>query len=363
MTVEALAERALRPLDGLRQVGLRALAMGGPVARAIARRRSTRTQVVLSAHALLAFALAVFAPPLLMVAGPLALAVPHLAADVRHLLIRRAWPRGWLVVSGGFAVVLVTAQALQVAGLRQAPSLAVGQGIGAAWVVLGAAGGACAGDGRRLGRARTWLALGGSVALAAVAVVWPRAFRMALVHGHNLVAVALWVWLFQRKNRLAWVPVAIVVAGGGLLVSGALIPFTVRHGVLVFADLHLFAAADWLAPGLADRPALALTMAFAFLQSAHYAIWLVGVPAGDRPGEGGHSVRAAARAFVGDLRPAGAAAVIVATVAVAAIGLFQPALVRRLVLSLGMFHAWLELAVLAYLAAAGPPTPVIRTRA
>lgn len=363
MMVEALADRALRPLDGLRQVGLRALAGAGPIARGIARRRSTRVSVMLSAHALVALALAVLAAPLLMVVGPLVLAVPHLAADVRHLLIRRAWPRTWLAVSGGFAVVLVVGQALHIAGARQAPSIAVEQGIGAAWVVLGAGAGVFATDGGPGGRTRAWLALGGTAVLAGLAVFWPGASRLALLHGHNLVALAVWVWLFRRGSRLGWVPVGIVLGGAALLASGTLIPFTLRHGALSFADLHLFAAADWLAPGLSARPAIALTMAFAFLQSAHYAIWLVGVPAGDRPGEGGQSLRAAARALITDLRPAGAAALVLATLAVAAIGLFQPSSVRRLVLSLGMFHAWLELAVLAYLLAAGPSTLDSRPRA
>ena len=39
---------------------------------------------------------------------------------------------------------------------------------------------------------------------------------------------------------------------------------------------------------------------------------------------------------------------------VAGVGLAQPAATRRLFLSLGTFHGWLELAVLAYLGARGP---------
>ena len=342
------AERVLRPLDELRGAGLRLLASGGPVARAVLRRRSTRVPVLLSVHALAALALAVAAPSFLIAVGPLALAVPHLAADVRHLVLRRVWPRWWLTSSLLFAAALLAARVLAALGSRQMPSPAVEQGLGAAWVILGAAGGARAGH-----RGRAAIALGAAVALAVLAVGWPRAFRVALVHGHNLVAVAIWLWLFRRGNRLVWLPVAIVLGGAAVLASGVLVPFTVRHGALAFAGLHLFAAADWLAPGLPDAPAVALAMSFAFLQSAHYAIWLVGVPAGDRPGEGGRSLRAAARDLVAELRPAGALAVVVLAGTVAVVGLLLPAEVRRLVLSLGMFHAWLELAVLAFLVAAG----------
>ena len=74
-------------------------------------------------------------------------------------------------------------------------------------------------------------------------------------------------------------------------------------------------------------------------------------------------LRIAARELVADLRPAGATTVVALTVAVAAAGLLHPAAVRRVVLSLGMFHAWLELAVLASLFAAGPIEPGSRPRA
>lgn len=353
----ALAERALRPLDEVRAVGLRALAAGGPSARALLRRRSTRVPVLLAAHALGALVLAVLAPPFLLVAGPLTLGVPHLAADVRHLVLRRAWPRWWLAATILFAAALLAARLLVVAGTAGAPSPTFEQGLGASWIVFAAATGALFNPRRR----RDWFAgapaVGAALAIAALALLRPRAFSIALVHGHNLVAIALWLWLFRRANRLVWLPVALVVAAAAVLASGVLIPFTVRHGALVFADLHLFAAADWLAPGLPDATAVALAMSFAFLQSAHYAIWLAGVPASDRPGEGGRSLRAAAREFARDFRPAGVAAVVLLAAAVAGLGLFHPGEARRLVLSLGMFHAWLELAVLAHVLAAGSFAP------
>lgn len=355
---QALADRALRPLDQVRGAGLRVLAARGPFMREMLRRRSMRVPVLLAVHAGAALVLAVLAPPFLLVVGPLTLAVPHLAADVRHLVLRRAWPRWWLATSALFAAGLLTSRLLGVAGLRHAPSLAVEQGLGGAWLVFAAATGAALGTGRRRG----WLALAGALAVTALAVVWPRAAGIALVHGHNLIAVALWVWLFRRTDRLVWLPVAIVLAGAALLGSGLLIPFTVRHGLLAFADLHLFAAADWLAPGLPDVAAVALAMSFAFLQAVHYAIWLGGVPSGDHPGEGARSLRAAARDLTRDFRPAGVIAIVTLAAAVTGAAPLYPAQARRLVLSLGMFHAWLELAVVAHVLAAGSFVPR-RTRA
>jgi hypothetical protein len=122
----------------------------------------------------------------------------------------------------------------------------------------------------------------------------------------------------------------------------------VRHGALSVLGLHLFAAADWLAPGLPDARALAVTTSFAFLQSVHYAVWLVGIPAADRPGEGGRAWRMAWRDLARDLRPAGLAAVAALALIVALLGATHGAPTRRLFLSLAMFHGWLELAVLAY---------------
>jgi hypothetical protein len=353
MAGAARAALALRPLDELRRVTLRFVA-ARPLGRTLARRRSVRVPLLVAAHALAAFALALLAPSFLIAVAPLVLGVPHLASDLRHLLLRRASPRWWLGACAGFAAMLIAIRALAEASPAFAPSLPVEQGVAAAWVLLGALGGAVVGASGRPGRARAWGAVAGAVAVAVFAVGAPRAFRMALLHGHNLIAVVIWLALFRPRGRLVWLPVGIVLAGAGLLASGALLTFTIRHGALSFGGLHIFAAADWLAPGLPDDAALALAISFAFLQSVHYAIWLAGIPAADRPGDGSRSLRAAARELVRDFSPAGLAIVAALALLVAGVGIVQPAATRRLFLSLGTFHGWLELAVLAYLGARGP---------
>ena len=360
-------EQALRPLDELRRLTLRALAGGWPLGRTLVARRSVRVPVLLSLHAFAALALAVFAPSLLIVVGPLALGVPHLAADVRHLLVRRGWPRWWLAACAGFALALLTLRILAEAG-RWSASLPVEHLVASVWVLLGALGGAMAAAKSRADRApsaggtswglRGWTVVAAAVALGGFALGAPRLCRLVLVHGHNLVALAVWLALF-RRGRLALVPVAIALTGAVLLASGALLGVTLHHGVLSVAGLHLFAAADWLAPGLPDSQAIAAATSFAFLQSVHYAIWLVAIPAGDRPGEGGRSWRGAFRELVRDLTPAGVFAVAVLAVLVAGLGIVHPAPTRRLVLSLATFHVWLELAILAYFLARGATRPVV----
>jgi hypothetical protein len=364
-------EQALRPLDELRRVTLRALAGGSPLGRTLVARRSVRVPVLLSLHAFAALALAVLAPSLLIVVGPLALGVPHLAADVRHLLLRRAWPRWWLAACAAFALALLTLRVLAEAGSRAA-SLPVEHSVASAWVLLGAVAGAMAAAASRADRApstgrigwglRGWAVVAAALALDAFALGAPRLCRLVLLHGHNLVALAVWLALF-RRGRLVLVPVVLAVAGAVVLASGALLGFTLRHGVLSVAGLHLFAAADWLAPGLPDSQAIAAATSFAFLQSVHYAIWLIAIPSGDRPGDGGRSWRSAFRGLVRDLTPAGVLAVAVLAMLVAGLGVVHPAPTRRLVISLATFHVWLELAVLAYLLARGATRPAAAARA
>jgi hypothetical protein len=345
---------ALWPLDELRRLGLRLLAGNRPVGRALARSRGARVSLFLTAHATAAFALAVAAPAFLIAVTPLLFGVPHVAADVRYLLVRRGWTRAWLATCAAFALALIALRVAAESGTRLAPSLAIEQGIAASWVVVGAAAGLLAAPSRR-----GWVALAAAAGLAVVAVSAPRPFRMILLHGHNLLAVGIWLILFRRQGpgrRLMWVPAAAVLVGAVVLTSGRLLGWTVAHGWLSVAGLHLLAAADWLAPGLPDSIALGLTTAFAFLQAVHYLIWLVAIPAADRPGDGGRSWRAAWRDLVRDLRPGGVTVVAALTVAVAAAGLLAAAPTRRLFLSIASFHAWLELAVLAHALARGAAT-------
>lgn len=338
----ARAEQALWPLDELRGLGFRVLAGSSPAGRRLAASRSARAALLLTAHATAAFVLAVVAPSFLIAVTPLVFGVPHLAADVRYLLIRRAGARWWLLASAGFGLALIGIRIAAEVRPSAAPSLAVEHAIAATWVILGAVAPLMGARSRR-----GWFVLVVALGLASLAVAAPRTFRMILLHGHNLLAVVLWLVLFRRGGRLVLAPVGAIALGAGLLASGCALGWTLHHGWLSVAGLHLFAATDWLAPGLPDQMAIALTTAFAFLQAVHYAVWLVAVPAGDRPGDSGRSWRMAWRALIRDFRPGGVTAVVLLTVAVAAAGLVAAAPARRLFLSIGSFHAWLELAVLA----------------
>ena len=94
-----------------------------------------------------------------------------------------------------------------------------------------------------------------------------------------------------------------MIAGGAtLLATGALGTATETAGMGTHAfGLSLAEAAAFIAPGLDGARAAGVTAAYVFLQSVHYAVWLLLLPQGDRAGRGGSSFRAAARAWRADL--------------------------------------------------------------
>ena len=344
----SLGSSVLRPLDLLRRLTLqllRPLLRRAPALRRAWVWRDSRVPLLLSLHAVAAFAVALLVPSLSLALAPILLGVPHAASDVRHLVVRRQLPRWWLRAIVGFAAALILIRALEEARVLPSAAQRLEHALASAWLLVGVAGGAILGGWRR----SAWLALLLVAAIGATALAAPGAFRLAFVQGHNLMAIAIWLLLFRRGLRRARLPVALVLVGAALLGSGALLGVTLHHGVLSLFGLHLFAAADWIAPGLSDVRAIALTTAFAFLQSVHYAIWLVAIPQDDDVRvKGRPSVRMAWRALARDFSPAGVAAIVALAALVIGAGVVTPLRTRSLFLSLATFHGWLELALLAF---------------
>ena len=340
------ADRVLQPLDDLRGGLLRALADISPLRRLMAT-RNARVPILLSMHASVAFALALFLPSLSLALAPILLGVPHVVSDVRHMVIRRALPRWWLRTIAAFAGALFLLRLVEETRLVHAAPTLVENAVGCAWLLFAALAGAVLGGWRRAALAA--LALAVVVALGSLAE--PRGFRLAFLHGHNLLAIAIWLVLFRRRGGLSWLPLFLVLTGGACLASGALLGVTVHHGTLSMFGLHLFAAADWIAPGLPDTWALGLTTAFAFLQSVHYAIWLVAIPQDDARAAGSSSFRMAWRALARDLGDRGIWIALALGLVVLVAGMLALARTRVLMLSLATFHAWMELALLAFFVA------------
>lgn len=340
-------ERALYPVDQLRRAWL-LWVQRRPRLSAVLGRTDSRAVALLSLHGLLSFALAIFAPAWSLVLAPLLLGVPHLAADVRYLVLRLAAPRGWLVAAGLFGTSMLVLRVLQ-------PSAALPLGglaehvLGGAWLVTAAMSGAV--YGRRCGLA-SMLAFLLAAGLTACALWQPRAFALVLSHGHNLVALLLWGVMFRRSSRLAFAYCSAVALAALCLVVGTGVDTMLAHGAPSAFGLHLYAAADWLAPGVPDPYAIGLAMAFAFLQNIHYALWLYGIPQRFLQREASLSFRMSYRMLVRDFGAGGLMAVAALMLLVAASGVVAPVLTRHWVLSLGSFHAWLELAACLFLLSA-----------
>jgi hypothetical protein len=344
---EKALERAVAPLDGVRAALLRALLAVPPVGRLLTT-RDRRVALWATVHALGALALTVCFPMLLFVLGPVLLGVAHVAADVRYLVLRRGLPSFWKNAVWIGCAVLVGLRIAEELGFRGSLAMRVELLSAVLWTLLALGAGALAAKSSR----RAIAALPVVAALGVACWLWPAGVRLVFVHLHNVFAIVLWLALFRSRPRAAWIPL-IVIAGATLWLLGApLGPSEATGGIYAF-KLHLFAASDWLAPGLPHQLAIGLTLTYVFLQSVHYSAWLVLIPQEDVRAQGTLTFKMSARSLLGDFGLAGVAAISIAALAVLAGALFDVHRSRALYLSLAMFHGYLEVALLAFFWARG----------
>ena len=208
--------------------------------------------------------LAGLAPLWLLLLSPILLGVPHVAADLRYLVLEPPRPlaRGLLFAVGGCLLAMTL---LRLGALLGGPAwLRAELGMGLLAVGLAVAWSA------RWG----WLIPLG--ALGAGALAWPGEAALLVGHAHNAVAVALWV-AWARGPLRWWVP-ALVLAVLGVLASGALDGWLLAICAEDAAGLSLSGMVRSLAPDLPGAWGLRAVVAFAFMQAVHYAAWLVAIP-------------------------------------------------------------------------------------
>ena len=353
MVAPPLLERAALPLDRLRSTLYRWALAFRPLAWFIPA-RDRRVALTATLHALIAFSIVVAAPTLLLALGPVLLGVMHVVADLRFLVLRRGLARGWLGVVLLTCGGLIALRAAQEAGLNALTGARVEHAVVTLW--MGAALVAGALHSRRI--ARALLGVPVVVGLGVVAQLDPWGTRIAFIHLHNLVAVALWLFLFRGRVRAVLAPLALVAALTGLLLSGQTYFWTAKLGTLDLLGLHVLTAADWLAPGLPLPAAAGLTLSFTFLQSVHYSTWLLVVPQEDVRGQGTATWRMAMRSMTRELGRVGVWIMLATIVVVPLAAIFDLHRSRNLYLSLAMFHGYLELALGAYFFARGGLTPL-----
>lgn len=341
----SLTDAAASPFDFARRGMLSLVARNRLAARAVGT-RDVRVPLVACVQVTLLFVVATVFPVVAFVVGPLVLGVPHLASDVRYLLVRARVPRTlvWGCAAGATALLALRVLALVHHGVAHSAMLEVGLGI--AWVAGAFVAGARE---RALPAVVQALVLAALAGLGAWMITHAGLTRLCLAHAHNVVGIAIWFVLFRRNKRVALAPLAAIAVGAGVLAAGVVLPTTLRLQGDQGLGLALGTIGRGLAPGLAPHAAAAVATSFVFLQSVHYATWLVWVPQEELPGQGTFTFRMTGRALVRDLGPLLLATFALVWAALAGWGLFQPLAALQAYVTLVSFHAWFELASFAYL--------------
>ena len=341
-------DAAAEPLDRAR-AALLALALRAGLGSLLAR-RERRLALIVALGVLVALGLTVTAPILLFVAGPVLLGVPHVASDLRYLVVRRGLPAPAAVATALACAVFVAVRVVAETGVLGS-LLRLELALAAAWILAAMLAGAFAGRSpSRLAVALPLLAVTTAAALRA-----PLLARYVFVHAHNLVAIGIWIALFRRAARrrgradlAALVALVAVAAGTALLLGGGTLRWTFLHGAHRSFGLDLGNLPRWLAPGLPPRLGLGVAASYVFLQSIHYSAWLGWIPQDDVRAEGTLTFRMTARALGKDFGALGLAAIALAMIAVLAGATFDARRARDLYVSLAMFHGYLELAMLGF---------------
>lgn len=301
----------------------------------------------------LSFGAAIYRPALLFFALPLLFGVPHVAADLRHLVVRRDLPVSWRrtiwLACGAWLALRGLAAFHPVHGLADVETL-----LAVTWALL-----AVQATGRRE-PVRKPLAVGIVLTVGLAMLHDPQAVRLALLHGHNLISLLLAALLFRARSRAFLLAAALSLALAAVLATGVFHRVTLEaaaalHGRLF--EARLFGMADQIAPGLRVEQAIGITSSFLFLQAVHYFVWLGVIPRQDRAGVTsairrplliGSRLARELRSVRGNEGWWWFAAVAVASGATIVAGAFQPQATRTLYLSLATFHVHLELVMLLY---------------
>ncbi len=333
-----LAEPVLGGLDALRRELWR-LGARTSLGRRCLHDRAVRLQVLGLGHLAASLALTLLAPVWLLLLGPLLLGVPHVAADVRFLVVQAPLPRAVRLAFMVPLVGMVLHRVVNFAGGPFSAVLEIGLGLGAAVLLL-------------LLSPLSWprRLTGAGLALGLLLWLSPQAGTALIVfaHLHNAIAATAWFVLAARSGgglwrvssvALVWVAVAAAFLGGAF--DGALMA-----GHADVGGLSLGRLAGVMAPGLDGALAMRLVGLFAFAQSFHYVVWLRLVPQALDPRPNPPTFARTAARLRDDLGRAGLVALVALSVGLPLLAvLWNPEQARHLYLLGAVFHGWLELGV------------------
>ncbi len=329
-------------VDGLDRVRLGWLQLLGPGVAPFVRSRELRSATALALSIVFALVLTAVAPLELLALGPIVLGVPHLAADVRYLVVRPGLhrrPAFWLTV----VVPLVALGVTSASWLGFVAVLGAALTLPNAWTP------------RRI----AILVIAGLLLVASWSV--PRTIAPIIAHAHNLIAVGFflaWPHLVARERTSVWhrgaaalfVLAAIAIFAGALdALAFGVGRLEIGDGMGTSIDVHLASLVPSRLFDVGHVLALRFVLFFAFAQSVHYATWLRAIPDEDRERETPRTFRASIEAMrvEGSLPVMMIFGVLSLGLAVwAALDLYGA---RMGYLRGALFHGYLELAVIGAL--------------
>lgn len=332
--------RAAVVLDRLR-TPLLAVSARTAVLRTLVVNKEARVVGLSIGHASLAWALALLCPSLLLVLGPVLLGVPHVASDIRYLVLRRPQSRGFVLLVLGFSALLVGTRVVELGFLGNPAFARVELGLVLVWVLV-----ALGFTQRTQPRSRRLAVAAGALGLGAIALSQPTLARLVFAHAHNVIGLVVWYALFRPRRLSGLLPLAWIALLALLLYFvGGSIPE--RLGWPEWFDLHVATAAQWLAPGLAPAEQRGLVLSYAFLQSVHYAVWLAFIPQDERQRAGSPTFCMSLKSAWHDFRPFGVALIALGMLTVLLAAIIDPLTTSAVYLFITPFHGYLELVILA----------------
>lgn len=345
-TMERAIGVVTRPLDRMRQLvwGLTSKTAFG---RACVRDRGLRLAVLAVGHMVTAFVLVLLLPLWLLLLGPLILGAPHVASDIRYLLLKPPVPLGRL----GLGLILTPLLAMTVCRVIASTGGPFLIELEVLFGGLAMLGGVFVARGST--RVRGLVAVG-VLAFLALALTSPYTALVVIAHLHNLVAFGLWLYFLKGEvgRRALWVVLVTYVGLGLVLLSPLVDGLALDHASSTLGAFNLVQMADTLAPGLSLEMGLRLVLLFGFLQSMHYAIWLRLIP---QRLDARRAPPTFKRSLIRLREDFGGKAFVVLVLLCLAIPLmaviYDAEKTRHLYLLAAISHGWIELAVIAALLA------------
>lgn len=335
--------------DSIRREAWRLTAKTG-IGRAAIHDRPTRLALLAVMSMAVALTITAVAPLWMLLLGPILLGVPHVAGDVRYLILRPP-----VALRRAFVCCLLFPLAALV-GLRtwvifDGPYLSlqeIAMGCGAVALAITLAPGSWT---RRL------LVAGAITPVAYLALTHPKLAGLTLAHLHNFVALSIWLWFAHRAMpSFKHLSVGLFfLACVGLIMFGAFDDITARFAGFA-APVEYFSSDGWvkaLAPGLPEKLALRLVQVYIFSQAMHYTVWLRLMPQQMHDSPTPSTFRDDLKGLRNDFGLFGLLALIAAALAVPVYGCYDAAMANWTYLTIVLFHGWLELAFIAYLAVSG----------